>query len=122
MRAAQRLARSLAVAGLLTVGLVSVSSVVATPAHADAGEAAVAAAAPYQRIVSLGTTHSCAITDAGGVECWGDNQFGQLGTGDTASSTTPRVVSGISGALELASGNGHTCVLIHGGSVKCWGL
>jgi alpha-tubulin suppressor-like RCC1 family protein len=116
--AASRLARWLAVAGLMTLGLVAVTA----PGRADSGEAAVAGAAQYQRIVSLGATHSCAITDAGGVECWGDNQFGQLGTGDNASSTTPRAVSGISGALEMAAGNGHTCVLIHGGSVKCWGL
>ncbi|MBC7677408.1 MAG: hypothetical protein H7233_00210, partial [Pseudorhodobacter sp.] len=88
---------------------------------ADSGEAAVAGAAPYQRIVSLGARHSCAIIDSGGVQCWGGNEFGQLGTGDNASSTAPRIVSAISGALEIAAGNNHTCVLVHGGSVKCWG-
>ena len=95
---------------------------VASPGATDSGEAAVAAAVRYQRIASLGAQHSCAVTDAGGVECWGDNQFGQLGTGDTTGSTTPRVVNGITGALEVAAGNGHTCVLVHGGSVSCWGL
>jgi alpha-tubulin suppressor-like RCC1 family protein len=117
MSARGRLVRCLSVAGLTAATLVAVTS----PSLGDSGEAAVAGAAQYQRIVSLGTTHSCAITDAGGVECWGDNQFGQLGSGDHTSSTAPRLVNGISGALELASGTGHTCVLIHGGSVKCWG-
>src|SRR5689334_6112677 len=96
--------------------------VLAGPGVSDSGEAAVAAAERYQRIASLGAEHSCAVTDAGGVECWGDNQFGQLGTGDTTGSTSPRVVNGITGALEIAAGNGHTCVLVHGGSVSCWGL
>lgn len=118
MTSPTRLGRWLTAAGLVVLALVAVPE----PSTGDSGEAAVSGAAPYQRIVSLGTVHSCAITDAGGVECWGDNEFGQLGTGDRSGSTTPRVVAGISGALEIATGNGHSCVLVHGGSVKCWGL
>jgi alpha-tubulin suppressor-like RCC1 family protein len=101
---------------------VSFLSATSAPTSGDSGEGAVAATASAQRLVSLGMQHSCAITDAGAVQCWGDNFSGQLGTGDLLTSTTPRLVAGVSGAVELAAGNSHTCVLIHGGSVRCWGL
>ena len=39
--------------------------------------------------VSLGSSHSSAITSAGSVFIWGWNDFGQLGDGTTISRTTP---------------------------------
>ena len=96
--------------------------VAASPGSSDSSEGAVAATRDMQRLISLGTQHSCAITDAGAVECWGDNAHGQLGTGDTTTSTKPRLVSGITGAVEVAAGAAHTCALLHAGAVKCWGL
>jgi alpha-tubulin suppressor-like RCC1 family protein len=104
--------------GLALAGLV----LAAPPGTSDSSEGAIAATRDAQRLISLGAQHSCAITDAGAVECWGDNSHGQLGTGDTTTSTRPRLVSGITGALEVAAGTAHTCALLHGGTVKCWGL
>lgn len=92
------------------------------PSNSDSGEGAVMATARSQRLLSLGIQHSCVVTDAGTVQCWGDNDAGQLGTNDRLTSTTPRYVSGLSSVLEIASGNGHSCALINGGTVKCWGL
>ena len=44
--------------------------------------------------VSAGSSHSCGVISDGTAYCWGDNQFGQLGSGDTTSSSRPVLVSG----------------------------
>lgn len=37
------------------------------------------------RQVSVGNVHTCALLDNGAVRCWGYNEYGQLGYGNTAS-------------------------------------
>lgn len=73
--------------------------------------------------ISAGDSHSCALVMDGGVQCWGSNQFGQLGDGSTASQTAPVDVSGLaSGLATISAGGLHTCAISAGGGVKCWGL
>ena len=72
--------------------------------------------------VAAGPDHTCAITGAGTVKCWGANPSGQLGTGGgPADVALPADVSGIdSGATAVSAGWTHTCAVVSG-EVRCWG-
>ena len=83
---------------------------------------AVSAPAPAFAPVAGGSSHTCALTAAGGVLCWGANGGGRLGDGTSEARLTPTPVSGLgSGVTAIAVGGSHTCALTQAGSVLCWG-
>ena len=87
--------------------------------------------------VALGDYHGCALMDNGDVKCWGDNNYGQLGLGDTnhrgdapgeMGNNLPAIELGTDPATNLpvlASEIGafgyHSCAMLSNGKIKCWG-
>ncbi|MDP6011771.1 MAG: hypothetical protein QF707_08265, partial [Candidatus Poseidoniaceae archaeon] len=68
--------------------------------------------------------HSCAVLDNGSAMCWGKGDYGRLGNGGTASSSTPVYVDLPAGrsAKTISSGYHHSCAILDNGSAMCWGL
>ena len=73
------------------------------------------------RSIHTGNVHSCAVTVTGGVKCWGDNAYGQVGDATTSDRLLPTDVAGLGSVQNLAAGGKHTCVVTATGGVKCWG-
>ena len=82
--------------------------------------------------VTAGSSHTCALLNDDSVKCWGLNNNGQLGLGDTSNRGAHpgdmgdglyKVDLGTGRtAKSVTAGGVHTCALLDDGSVKCWGL
>ncbi len=74
------------------------------------------------RELALGSRHTCALDEAGGVACWGDNAYGQAGAGEgTARVDRPHAVLGMGPIAHLVAAHEATCALGRDGRVWCWG-
>eukprot|EP01084_Bolivina_argentea_P133505 235605_1 len=79
-----------------------------------------------------GAWHSCALSGSNQLKCWGRNEEGQLGIGD--SNNRGDVLSEMGDALpfvdlgsnlvvtQLTGGEHYTCALFSVGNIKCWGI
>lgn len=70
--------------------------------------------------------HSCAVTSAGRVLCWGDDSFGQLGDGEARCDSTACAGEIVEAdlpdiAVHVAAGLHSTCAVTDGGELYCWG-
>ena len=73
--------------------------------------------------LSAGDDHTCSLHADGTVQCWGSNDFGQLGNPDVESSPTPVPVafSSPTHIVAIATGSFHTCAVDRDHRVFCWG-
>ena len=78
------------------------------------------------KAVSLGIKHTCAILDDDTLKCWGYNQRGQLGYGDTTDRSAPDATAVVNlgagrTAKAVSAGSSHTCAILDDDTLKCWG-
>ena len=85
------------------------------------------------KLLATGAAHTCVVLDNDAVKCWGLNDDGQLGLGDTNArgdgagemgDALPAVSLGLSAGVRvvaIAAGDAHSCVLLSSGAVQCWG-
>ncbi|MCK6546358.1 hypothetical protein L6R52_10960 [Myxococcota bacterium] len=65
---------------------------------------------------------TCALLSDGTAVCWGVNDSGQTGSGDTVSpKRSPVAVVGLTNAVRLSAGLAHQCAQRGDGTVMCWG-
>lgn len=78
--------------------------------------------------IGVGAGHTCAISAAQQVRCWGNGDSGELGSNSTAdlmdqpgeeSSVVP--LGSNAKAVSVAAGDDHTCAVTDDGLVWCWG-
>jgi alpha-tubulin suppressor-like RCC1 family protein len=71
--------------------------------------------------ISAGSLHTCATLYSGIVECWGNNENGQLGDGTRITRSSSAPVKFVS----ISTGEHHSCAITPGGegvrNLKCWG-
>jgi len=78
--------------------------------------------------IEAGGGHSCALTAAGEVYCWGVNSRGQLGNGTSDAVAqaayvcdSPGCTDTLGDVVAISAGGQHTCAVLGDGTVRCWG-
>jgi len=72
------------------------------------------------RIVAGGFT-TCVALSNGAAQCWGRNQYGEVGDGTRTMRNVPTPVTGIGDAVDIDAGTNHVCVVRATGRMQCWG-
>ena len=106
----------------LTPGATSEITVTSSRDDSHAGSVSMSFRSLDKKIekIATGLSHTCAITTDGDLWCWGANKNGQLGTGNTTSSTVPLRVMRDKKFTDIAIGDNFTCG-ISDSKVWCWG-
>jgi alpha-tubulin suppressor-like RCC1 family protein len=98
---------------VLAAGCVERAEVLGPAPRADVPAGAIAD-------VALGDGHGCAVSKAR-LYCWGDNQLGQLGLGDTLERHAPTLLDIAGSFRQVTAGARHSCALDDLGRVACFG-
>ncbi|HET7023601.1 MAG TPA: hypothetical protein VFI39_00170 [Gemmatimonadales bacterium] len=95
----------------------------ATDGSAIALPVQVSGAPAFSQIATGDGLTTCGIAADSSAYCWGDNYYGQAGSGSTAAVVaSPALVTGGLKFIALAPSNQHTCGIAADRSAWCWGL
>jgi alpha-tubulin suppressor-like RCC1 family protein len=72
-------------------------------------------------MVTVGGTHTCAVSTDNRAYCWGHNFSGELGDGTTTTRLSPVAVAGSIRFVQISAGYRHTCGVTTADRVYCWG-
>jgi len=71
--------------------------------------------------IGVGQFYACGLTTTGSVSCWGRNDVGRLGNGETTDTSEPRAIASSLTFTQLDTGFTHACAVATGGGAYCWG-
>jgi alpha-tubulin suppressor-like RCC1 family protein len=71
--------------------------------------------------LSAGAGHTCGITTAGAVYCWGANSSGELGNGSRQDSAQPVAIVKAIPFFRVSAGTSYSCDVAADGGAYCWG-
>jgi alpha-tubulin suppressor-like RCC1 family protein len=71
--------------------------------------------------IAAGGDHTCAIATSGEAFCWGHNERGQLGVGNSPNSAIPVPVAGAHQFTSITAHQLVTCAITTDGAGYCWG-
>lgn len=89
-------------------------------AEASGTPAVASAPLPFVQ-VTVGSGHTCSVTNTNRAYCWGRNEGGQLGDGTTTGRTAPRAVAGGLRFRIVSAGDDYTCGITTDDRAYCWG-
>ena len=72
-------------------------------------------------MVSVGGAFACGVTTGSAAYCWGTGPDGQLGDGNSTSSSTPVLVAGGYSFASVSAGDRHACGVTTDRHLYCWG-
>jgi alpha-tubulin suppressor-like RCC1 family protein len=75
----------------------------------------------YSDVVVGSSNHTCGITTAGDLKCWGSNSSGQLGDSSLIDRWTPTAIDAGTKYSSVYLGSAFTCGITMAGVLKCWG-
>jgi len=105
------------------LGVDSLTETCGTPAMPCSSTPATVRISAKVQSVSDTYSHTCALTQDGGVLCWGENNAGQVGNGTGGESVgRPTAVPGVLGYRAISAGREFTCGITSDGTPACWGL
>ncbi len=73
------------------------------------------------KTITAGADHACGITVTNALVCWGHNDWGQFGIGNTASPDLPVVAAGGLQFKSVMASTSSTCGVTMSGTAYCWG-